>query len=1304
MTNSSFLFDTDLIPGAPNLFDPSHSIDELSSPSAPNYVFDTSHYHSKTVSSHAQSTPHLSAYHTEPEDFELISLSQDLDRESDFFPGLFGTMSNTVDSFGQDDNSLYPRSPVGRHISHPHSHDEVGFFNNFTSSPSKTQHSRFTTGLPSHSYFELSALNPNINDSLLPPDALPRTIDTGEIPSLDDHVFHHAPSEFGHHLSPLQFNHAINHTPSYEHISTSSSFDSHPSFLNPRRHSITMSDNSNLNFTTSSDNDRHSLHPAPSDIYKDATSDIFHTERKDKVVTSPILESPSPSSRTSSVPATSVQPPKMDDKQPPTPHSPSRLLPLSSNSPALLTDTAISPHLISSSNDDPQNRIQPGPKPLDQYKTKNDPLLAIYKDRKMNQSNITFQALKGHVICFCCDSLGSRMVQQLINEGELNDRNRFHENMLNFMQEFDNTLPDLICDHFGNYVIQAMIKTRIPAILEPIIETVQTNLINFSSHLNACRVVQTLIPVLSPTHLETFASILFPHSYECCRHKMANHVLQVLILCCPKRLLDLPTSVLLDHDLPTISEHQYGCRVIETLIFSTEKDDFVKLADAIIAALPLITTNEFGVFVVQCFLGKRTANGLRKRPIPDSLINRMDNDNRELRLARFEKRETVMNWIIPRILLLSQRKFSSILTEEAILCATEKERDEIVQVFIGNAGVSSIQGTPISSMQTGESSETSLISIPKRIHPLINLLDLEYGNFVVQTLVTVANQRQKAEIIKSFIPYLPLIAARAGSYTAQRRIDGVKTQINERKSLKQQKAQHRTIPSIPSSMSLDHSQSHGHEQASELSLMSTDSDDILFSNEQVSGPPQTLLFTPSISSLSLVQSTDHSPRSFNTLMFDTPKQSHRSQVSSNPSSEDRSNSSTSLPYTHPGLHSPSTSSSISFAAHMKEEPKSKLHMSTPPFQHGQVSSPLASSNTTSLETDVAARDDYLTSDAIMSVLDLPTITPTMIKRIGIILSSLNVIPSQGNTYHHRATHSPPASLPAECENDFSQIDLISPYLPTPPSHQTSSPQSPSLTKPSTPRSESSSKLGSMSSSGSLSLQNMYTSLSLYISPTVLHSSSIVEMLSEAFVPAKQYRAREKKMDSRNQIRNSPLMESSKGSPRDSRKLPDDRQKRKPKSKHYSTYTNDEDTSPLGRSATNPAWTSPQLDSQTQREDPDLVQINISRSDSPPLFSYSNLSSAQSSASSVRPQDSTRPAQLPATLQTTDRQMIVFNPSVKNSTTAGSPPSPRTTESHPTILNITLPNYFYLQLAQVPTYTTPTSHLCLMYQPRLCHLI
>mmetsp|Transcript_1714 Transcript_1714/g.4028 ORF Transcript_1714/g.4028 Transcript_1714/m.4028 type:complete len:1058 (+) Transcript_1714:562-3735(+) len=134
--------------------------------------------------------------------------------------------------------------------------------------------------------------------------------------------------------------------------------------------------------------------------------------------------------------------------------------------------------------------------------------------------------LQGHVLEFACDSLGSRLLQQIMPRAA-------PEHQKALMDELIHDVLQVTCDLFGNYVIQVFLQHATSEQRDMVARIMRGSVLDLSKHAHGCRVVQRILELASPRErLELMEEVILDPNvlWEAAMDTHASHVLQKALL------------------------------------------------------------------------------------------------------------------------------------------------------------------------------------------------------------------------------------------------------------------------------------------------------------------------------------------------------------------------------------------------------------------------------------------------------------------------------------------------------------------------------------------------------------------------------------------------------------------------------------------------------------------------------------------------------------------------------------------------------------------------------------------------------
>lgn len=266
---------------------------------------------------------------------------------------------------------------------------------------------------------------------------------------------------------------------------------------------------------------------------------------------------------------------------------------------------------------------------------------------------------------------------------------------------------ELMMDPFGNYLCQKLMEMCNLCQLEQILDRVSADLVRVSLNLHGARAVQKLVDVVKVSpYVSRFFAALEGSISTLAKSSNGNHVVQ--------RCLDsLPDSKVLifsalTNDIMNVSSDRQGCRILQRCIDASEGEGRVSLIRAICNHTLTLVQDPFGNYVVQHLLSSN-----------DLWVN-----------------NTVVAGILGHIGVLSKQKFSSNVVERCLqLCGEEEKNLMIRELCDVNPG---------------------------------DLLRDVYGNYVIQSALSVATEPHLSALMNLVRPVLPLLRSSGQGRIAQK--------------------------------------------------------------------------------------------------------------------------------------------------------------------------------------------------------------------------------------------------------------------------------------------------------------------------------------------------------------------------------------------------------------------------------------------------------------------------------------------------------------------------------------------------------
>mmetsp|Transcript_38342 Transcript_38342/g.74336 ORF Transcript_38342/g.74336 Transcript_38342/m.74336 type:complete len:769 (+) Transcript_38342:143-2449(+) len=296
------------------------------------------------------------------------------------------------------------------------------------------------------------------------------------------------------------------------------------------------------------------------------------------------------------------------------------------------------------------------------------------------------------------DQYGSRFIQQKLEKAPASHKE------VTFDQIFPHTLV-LCADVFGNYVIQKLFEHGTMEHKKALASKLKGHVMSLSLQMYGCRVVQKAIDVLNLDQKAELIKELHGHVMKCVRDQNGNHVIQKCIERVPPSLIQFVVDAFKGQNMK-LAMHPYGCRVIQRLLEHCSSNQRAQTLEEILESTQMLAKNQYGNYVVQHILIHANA----------------------------EHRAAVMEAFHGSLVKMSKHKFASNVIEKCVTHATRAERKSLIDEMLGDP-------------------ELDSASVP-----LMAMARDQYGNYVLQRLIEVADPEQKHYLIRRIQHHLPYLS------------------------------------------------------------------------------------------------------------------------------------------------------------------------------------------------------------------------------------------------------------------------------------------------------------------------------------------------------------------------------------------------------------------------------------------------------------------------------------------------------------------------------------------------------------------
>jgi hypothetical protein len=295
------------------------------------------------------------------------------------------------------------------------------------------------------------------------------------------------------------------------------------------------------------------------------------------------------------------------------------------------------------------------------------------------------------------DQAGCRMLQQKLEEGNA-------EVTRAILSEVLAHIVDLMMDPFGNYLCQKLMEISSPAELELMLENVCGALVQISLNMHGARAAQKLVDVVgsTPSHVPRLVAALEGAVTMLAKDTNGNHVVQKCIEVLPPEML-LFIFQIIAQEIVDLSSHRHGCRIVQRCVDVAQGPARWQLIRAICQNSLTLVQDPFGNYVIQHVLEQNDAGSKSAR---SEIVCRM----------------------LGRLAVLSRQKFSSNVVERCLKLCTEEETSKMIAELADPRGL-------------GE------------------LLRDVFGNYVVQSALSVAPEPLLSRFLAAIRPFLPSLRA-----------------------------------------------------------------------------------------------------------------------------------------------------------------------------------------------------------------------------------------------------------------------------------------------------------------------------------------------------------------------------------------------------------------------------------------------------------------------------------------------------------------------------------------------------------------
>lgn len=341
-----------------------------------------------------------------------------------------------------------------------------------------------------------------------------------------------------------------------------------------------------------------------------------------------------------------------------------------------------------------------------------DPVVEEFRSSYGKSRQWELVDLIGHVVPFCQDQHGSRFIQQRLEICTDVDKQLI----------FDEVLPQmntLMTDVFGNYVLQKLFEFGTPDQVESLAQLLQGQAVQLSMQMYGCRVVQKALEYVGTNRLIALVAEFegLQTLLRCVHDANGNHVIQKCIEVVSRVSKEASSPEFADYmssrimfiintfqgHIRELSSHPYGCRVIQRLLEHCSNPQKAIVLEELRKCCADLVQDCYGNYVIQYVM----QHGWE----PD--------------------RAVLMKEVQAHLLDFATHKFASNVVEKCLQYAHKRDKDEMIWTIIN---VTFDLNQPVDS-KTGHCVLENMVRDP-------------YANYVVQKVIEVSDERQRAAIVR----------------------------------------------------------------------------------------------------------------------------------------------------------------------------------------------------------------------------------------------------------------------------------------------------------------------------------------------------------------------------------------------------------------------------------------------------------------------------------------------------------------------------------------------------------------------------
>eukprot|EP01133_Synstelium_polycarpum_P017467 gene17467-20842_t len=320
----------------------------------------------------------------------------------------------------------------------------------------------------------------------------------------------------------------------------------------------------------------------------------------------------------------------------------------------------------------------------------------LLEDFRAQKMKLELTDIKGHIAEFSKDQVGSRIIQQKIENAGLDDKQLVFDEVIV-------AVHSLMTDVFGNYVLQKFFEHGTSDQKRLLADKLKGHILPLALQMYGCRVIQKAIESIELDQQIVLITELDGHIVQCVTDQNGNHVIQKCIEKIPTALIQFIIDSFNGH-IYHLATHPYGCRVIQRILEHCDDMQVTPILDELMRCAVSLVQDQYGNYVIQHVLEHGTQGD----------------------------KSAIVQKLQGQIYQLSQHKFASNVIEKCVQYGSINERAIIINEILGDQ---TTQGSTV----------------------MLKVLKDPYANYVIQKILDIVDNNQREMIIQRITPYIPTL-------------------------------------------------------------------------------------------------------------------------------------------------------------------------------------------------------------------------------------------------------------------------------------------------------------------------------------------------------------------------------------------------------------------------------------------------------------------------------------------------------------------------------------------------------------------